>query len=186
MITQKNNGFTLIELLVVIAVIALLSSMAIISLNSARSRARDTKRLADIKQLMTVLDLYYNDNGHYPRSAGCNPAVVLPYLNFCNSVETLSDGHWIKHNTNEGVLSAYMTSEPVNPTQGSTASWAKKDVYYYYAPDADAKWYLIVYKLENFPNPLENQDGVTNCGGTLIHYGSGSNGVITVGVSCSK
>jgi prepilin-type N-terminal cleavage/methylation domain-containing protein len=53
----NKKGFTLIELLVVIAIIGLLSTMAVISLNSARAKARDAKRLSDVKQLSTTLSL---------------------------------------------------------------------------------------------------------------------------------
>lgn len=57
---QKNNdkrGFTLIELLVVIAIIALLASVVISSLSSARVKARNTKRSADIDQVIKALNL---------------------------------------------------------------------------------------------------------------------------------
>ncbi len=65
---MKNNkqGFTLIELLVVIAIIGLLSTLSILALNSARARARDAKRVADVKQIQTALEMYYNDAGDYP------------------------------------------------------------------------------------------------------------------------
>jgi type II secretion system protein G len=64
---QKNKqGFTLIELLVVIAIIGLLSTLSILSLNTARARARDAKRIADVKQIQTALEMYYNDVGSYP------------------------------------------------------------------------------------------------------------------------
>ena len=69
---SKSKGFTLIELLVVISIIALLSSVVLSSLNSARVRARDAKRLVDIKQLVTAISLYLNDNnGNFPSNAGC-------------------------------------------------------------------------------------------------------------------
>jgi len=64
----KNKGFTLIELLVVIAIIGLLASIVLVSLNSARTKARDVKRTADIKQVQTALEMYYDSNGAYVSS----------------------------------------------------------------------------------------------------------------------
>ena len=55
------RGFTLVELLVVIAIIGLLSTLAVVSLNSARGKARDAKRLADIRQIQTAMELYYQN-----------------------------------------------------------------------------------------------------------------------------
>ena len=54
---RNKKGFTLIELLVVIAIIGLLSSLAMVNLNSARAKARDARRLSDIKQLSTILEI---------------------------------------------------------------------------------------------------------------------------------
>lgn len=62
--TQK--GFTLIELLVVIAIIGLLASVVLLALNSARAKSRDAKRVADIRQVMSGLELYFNDCNSYP------------------------------------------------------------------------------------------------------------------------
>ncbi|OGG50823.1 hypothetical protein A2763_00595 [Candidatus Kaiserbacteria bacterium RIFCSPHIGHO2_01_FULL_54_36] len=59
--TTKEKGFTLIELLVVIAIIGLLSSVVLASLNNARKKGRDARRLADIKQLQLALELYSSD-----------------------------------------------------------------------------------------------------------------------------
>ena len=65
---QKKSAFTLIELLVVIAIIGILSTLAVVALQNARSKARDSKRVADVKQIQTALELYFNDNGSYPTS----------------------------------------------------------------------------------------------------------------------
>jgi general secretion pathway protein G len=61
-----RDGFTLIELLVVIAIIALLSSIALIALMSARQKSRDAKRLTDMTQMNTGLELYFAYNKGYP------------------------------------------------------------------------------------------------------------------------
>jgi len=56
----------LIELLVVIAIIGLLATIVLVSLNTARQKARDTKRLSDLKQIQLAVEMYYDANGHYP------------------------------------------------------------------------------------------------------------------------
>jgi prepilin-type N-terminal cleavage/methylation domain-containing protein len=64
-----SQGFTLIELLVVIAIIGILSSVVLFSLNDARSGARDTRRVADLRQIQLKLESYYSDNDQYPADA---------------------------------------------------------------------------------------------------------------------
>ncbi len=63
---KKKSAFTLIELLVVIAIIGILATISTISLYNTRAKARDTKRVADTKQIQTALELYFNDMGRYP------------------------------------------------------------------------------------------------------------------------
>ena len=66
---NKKNGFTLVEILVVIAVVGILSILAVVALNNAREKSRDAKRISDIRQIQTALQLYFNDNNAYPISA---------------------------------------------------------------------------------------------------------------------
>ncbi len=62
---KKSLGFTLVELLVVIAIIGILASVVLVSLNGARSKARDARRIADIHQISLALESYYDSNqGH--------------------------------------------------------------------------------------------------------------------------
>ena len=61
-----SRGFTLIELLVVIAIIGMLSSVVLASLNGARAKSRDARRIADMKQIQIALELYYDTNATYP------------------------------------------------------------------------------------------------------------------------
>lgn len=67
-VPRGTSGFTLIELLVVIAIIGILASITIASLNSARLKARDARRVADIKQIQVALELHYNSQSapEYP------------------------------------------------------------------------------------------------------------------------
>ncbi len=67
-LTKKrgNKGFTLIELLVVIAIIGVLASIVLASLNTARKKSRDTRRVADMNQAKLALELYYDSNRVYP------------------------------------------------------------------------------------------------------------------------
>jgi len=67
---NTKKGFTLIELLVVIAIIGILSSVVLASLNTAREKARDAKRISDIKNTQLALELYFDTNKEYPETLG--------------------------------------------------------------------------------------------------------------------
>jgi len=65
----KNSyhpAFTLIELLVVIVIIGVLATLATVAVSSARTKARDAKRISDMKQISTALEMYYADYTAYP------------------------------------------------------------------------------------------------------------------------
>lgn len=71
---NAKGGFTLIELLVVIAIIGILSSIVLVSLNSARQKGKDARVISDVQQIRTALESGFNGTG-YPdlnAIAACN------------------------------------------------------------------------------------------------------------------
>jgi len=90
--TSHTRGFTLIEILVSISIIALLSSVILSSVSSARKNARDSKRISSIRELQTGLELYYTTHGEYPAGGddGVGPAIA-GYTNW----DTPADGDFL-------------------------------------------------------------------------------------------
>ena len=78
---RSERGFTLVELLVVIAIIGVLAAIVLASLDAARVKGRDGKRVSDVNQIRLVLELFYDVNGYYPNdiyavSGSISPAYI--------------------------------------------------------------------------------------------------------------
>jgi len=81
----KMRGFTLIELLVVIAIIGILAAIVLVSLNTARVRGRDARRVGDFASLAAALELYADTVGDYPIATDSGTI----YSNFTDMVAAL-------------------------------------------------------------------------------------------------
>ncbi len=129
---MKNRGFTLIELLVVIAVIGILASVVLASLNSARAKARDARRLADTKQIRTALEFYYDAYGNYPAMTE----------NECVGTE----GYTVANNNfmQALVTNNFLPSYPVDPS-GTNCGMQ-------YTATADRQGYVVFVHFETKPN----------------------------------
>jgi len=128
---MNKKGFTLIELLVVVAIIGLLSTLAVVALGQAREKARDSKRLADLKQLQTALELYYTDNGAYPSDTSA----------------TLGDGDYACLNSADG----FGLKGCTNPYMGQVPSDPGATSYLYNAVSSS---YSVAATLEGTMNDL--------------------------------
>jgi len=157
---SSSKGFTLLELLVVIGIIGLLASIVVVNLTGARKRARDTKRIGDLRGIQTALEDYYGRYSKYP--AG-----------YIDALKT--DGQ--------------LPITPVDPLQVSgTACTANALNCYYYAyyPSANPYSYHIGANFEDGSSALLNQDrgcvsntsAGTNCPYAAL-YTNGFNGANT-------
>ncbi len=149
---DKNKAFTLIELLVVIAIIGLLANLAIVALNNARKKARDAKRIADLKQIRTALELYYDQYNTYPttgsygensNSSGCNGGWDCSYVD----QDGQGDGDFMEFLATSGI----MNNIPDDPIDNSSHHYK----YYYYTDNGSSAYgcqrpfyVLIAYGLE--------------------------------------
>jgi general secretion pathway protein G len=123
---KQQKGFTLIELLVVIVIIGVLATLATVALGNARMKARDARRLSDIKQIQTALELYYNDANSYP----------LPD-------SAITEGNYISYGA-----TVYMAKIPSNPTPKADGSCPGIAISTYtYDAKADGTSYRIQYCL---------------------------------------
>jgi prepilin-type N-terminal cleavage/methylation domain-containing protein len=139
-------GFTLIELMIVITIIGLLSSMILLGLRRVQSLGRDTRRIADLQQIRTGLELYFNRYQQYP-----NPAT---------GIWTQQSDPFPQELINAGLG---IQSVPVDPLNRAPY------VYQYGVDTSNLTGYVLKAVLENTGNSAVNTDidgtvfGV-NCG----------------------
>lgn len=111
---MKNKGFTLIELLVVISIIGLLASIVLVSVNSAREKGRNVRRIADITQLIKAFNLGFADYNSFPEVATWSCVSATCYGGYSATFSQF----WAYINadpTVDAFLSPYISAKPIDP-----------------------------------------------------------------------
>lgn len=161
----NKSGFTLIELLIVIAIIGIISTLAVVALGNVRAKARDSKRVADLKQIGTALELYYSDNGNYP-------VVITPGNSLKSPDEAL----------------VYMATIPSNPTPRDDGECSGLD--YVYRFNSSANSYNLSVCLggaSSIYNPglfSVSPDGNFNCGQKVSDIDGNQYDTVQIGEQC--
>lgn len=101
---KKNKGFTLIEILVVVAIIGVLATISLVALNTSRAKARDARRIEDVKKIALALEQYASDNGDYPLMDWAYSTPKTPWGTDNNNWLVLGE-----------MLSPYIAKLPVDP-----------------------------------------------------------------------
>jgi general secretion pathway protein G len=126
---MSRKGFTLIEILIVVAIISILASVVLVGLGPTQQSGRDARRLSDIREVQTGLELYFSKCGFYPGSASCGGAgTAIDYTNMATALTGSSIG---------------VSTVPNDPTVGKS---------YWYGTNAGGTSYVLCTALENANN----------------------------------
>lgn len=185
--TKNKGGFTLIELLIVVAILGLLTTIAVVFLQNARSAARDTQRVSDIKQIQKALEMYHLEYGHYPVS---NCGATQPNAAWCNSIESMDNNIWIKDSGDATAFAKFMPNMPTDPLQSDVAVYRANYGYFYFSM---GDTYALVFRIEDGNSELLDTDGVSGvttgtgpCAWSVDPGSTSGQPVIAWGVGCGE
>lgn len=153
--TNKKAGFTIIELIVVIAVIAVLAAVVISNVSKYNMKSRDARRVADLATIRKALDLFFIDNGYYPRpSAACNWDGNC----YCFSTQTCWTDNTLA-NSLANQLAPYLPVLPKDPKNTGSGPFTTGNYTYSYGNVGRYNYtpkhqYDLTAQLEDTSNPL--------------------------------
>jgi prepilin-type N-terminal cleavage/methylation domain-containing protein len=73
---KNKKAFTFVEILVAVLIVALISTLVMISLSNSRSKGRDLKKINDVNQIQIALENYKNVEGEYPEQLNLGDQLI--------------------------------------------------------------------------------------------------------------
>ncbi|MDO8510332.1 MAG: type II secretion system protein [bacterium] len=145
----RTRGFTLIEVLLVLALMGFFLATVLASVQTVRTKSRDSRRLHDMAQISRALEFYYDVNGRYPP----------------RNYHYTTSSNW---NTLTIDLAPYINPLPRDPL-GNQSNY----IYYYDADSGDNyQTYGLMMRLEHSSNyPKVNDGGWYNSSGSYYEVG---------------
>lgn len=116
----NKKGFTLFELLISISIIGILTALAVVSFSSAQRKARDSKRIQDLKAIQTAAEQFYSLNSYvYPVDTA--PTTWKSVLQSF-PLDPKIDAGWSGYVYNGGVGSSYCACASVESNRNGNAT----------------------------------------------------------------
>lgn len=118
---SARAGFSMTELLTMVAVVAIVSSVSLVGITEFRAKARDDRRISDLKLIQTTLELYRVDNERgalsglpYPRYPLLDNNVNVTTCGVSNNLVLDANCNGLVNNP---TFRLYLTNVPIDPVR---------------------------------------------------------------------
>ncbi|KKQ89528.1 MAG: General secretion pathway protein G [Berkelbacteria bacterium GW2011_GWA2_38_9] len=162
-----KKGFTIIELLMTLLIVGLLAASISIGVKTSQAKARDSRRLNDLKLIQTAIKSFYIDTGSYPdvnQMGGSGNRI------YARSYSASASAPWL----NALVSRSYLTQAPKDPIDGQSTQFINSSggtyqnlgEYTYTKYSSTAPFpnsYKLITRLERNASAVGNDGGSSQC-----------------------